>query len=560
MMSKVFFSFSFPSAVRWLCVLGMLVPFTQFLPAQQQTRARGMTDKERRQQEERLRKELESPYKRWLDQEVVWIISDEERSAFKKLETDDERQNFIEAFWMRRDPTPDTIENEFREEHYRRIAWANDRFASGIPGWKTDRGMVYIKFGAPDEREEHPTGGNYNRTIAEGGGNTTTYPFERWRYRYLEGVGTNVIIEFVDKSMTNEYRMTWNPQDKDALLMVPGQGLTLYEQMGLSSKFNRVYNNPQGNALGPNQGLSSQNVFDRLQQYANIQKAGRGVQFKDLEAMVDSKIRYDLLPMKVRTDYIAATAASVLTYITVEFDRRDLQFETKDELAKATVNLYMSIQSVTRRPIGRPIEETVTVGPFPAERMADVIEGKAIYQTARALQPGRYRLNVVAKDIVGDNTSTSEFALDVPYVREDRLGTSSLILADVLEEVPTRNIGTGMFVIGANKVRPKMDDTFRADQTLGIYMQIYNFQPDEVTKKPQGNVTYQIVKNGAEEAAFQYSEDLTKFSGGASQVVVARRLPLAKLGLDPGDYTLRVEVKDELRDEVKTEAATFTVN
>src|ERR1700733_13386439 len=145
----------------------------------------------------KLEKELDTPYKKWLEEEVPYIITDEERSAFLQLQTNEEREQFIEAFWQRRDPTPDTVENEFKEEHYRRIAYANERFASGIPGWKTDRGRIYIIWGPPDEIEAHPTGGLYNRPSEEGGGSTTTYPYEDWRYRYMEGIGNNIIIEFV---------------------------------------------------------------------------------------------------------------------------------------------------------------------------------------------------------------------------------------------------------------------------------------------------------------------------------------------------------------------------
>ena len=165
---------------------------------------------------------------------MVYIISDEEKKAFKTLQTDEEREQFIEQFWLRRDPTPDTEENEFREEHYRRIAYANDRFASGIPGWKTDRGRIYIKYGPPDEIESHPSGGTYERPYEEGGGTTSTYPFEQWRYRYIEGIGTNIIIEFVDTTMSGEYHMTMDPSEKDALLYVPGAGLTMMEQMGMA--------------------------------------------------------------------------------------------------------------------------------------------------------------------------------------------------------------------------------------------------------------------------------------------------------------------------------------
>src|SRR3982074_1558221 len=188
---------------------------------QRETVARPLTEKERKRREAKLRKELETPYKKWLSEDVVYIITDEERQAWKRLATDEEREQFIEQFWLRRDPTPDTAENEFKEEHYRRIAYANERYASGIPGWKSDRGRIYITFGPPDEIESHPSGGAYQRPQEQGGGTTSVYPFQKWRYRYIDGIGTNVVVEFVDPTMTGEFRMTMDPSEKEALQHVP---------------------------------------------------------------------------------------------------------------------------------------------------------------------------------------------------------------------------------------------------------------------------------------------------------------------------------------------------
>src|SRR5215469_8343904 len=178
--------------------------------------------KERKQKERDLFKELDSQYKKWLNEDVVYIISPEERSSFLHLSTNEEREQFIEAFWARRNPDPDSAENTFKEEHYRRIAYANEHYASGIPGWKTDRGRIYIMWGPPDEIDSHPSGGSYDRPANEGGGNTSTYPFEDWRYRYLEGIGEDVNIEFVDPTMTGEFHLTMDPSEKDALTYVPG--------------------------------------------------------------------------------------------------------------------------------------------------------------------------------------------------------------------------------------------------------------------------------------------------------------------------------------------------
>ena len=522
-----------------------------------ETVAKPMTDKQKRQAEDRLRKELESPYKKWLDEEVRWIISDEERTAFKRLQTDDEKQAFIEQFWLRRDPTPDTEENEFKEEHYRRIAWANDRFASGVPGWKTDRGQIYIKFGPPDENDSHTSGGPGTRDIEEGGGETTFFPYERWRYRYLECCGSDVTIEFVDPSMTNEYHITMDPSEKDALARVPGAGLTLYEQLGLADKSER-FNRTDGTLLGTgSQPLPAKmNQFTRLEQFTNLQKAP-AVKFKDLEALVQSSIKYNLLPMKVRMDYFPITGSTVLTNLTIQFERKDLQYKQKDGVAEGAVNIFANIETMTHRRVIRPIEEVVSIPPVPAEMLQQATQGSAIYQKQISLVPGVYRLTVAAKDVIGGNTTTWEQRLDVPRFDDDQLAMSSLVLADTIEKLPTTSIGTGQFVIGASKVRPRVNGKFRRDEKVGIYLLVYNFELDQLTHKADGEVQYEVTRNGTNEKVFDFSEDLTQLTGGAAQMVIEKLLPLQNFA--PGDYTLKMKVIDKRRNETLSPTATFTV-
>src|SRR3984957_10944647 len=501
-----------------------------------ETVAKPMTAKQKKKQEDKLRKELETPYRKWLNEDVAYIITDEERKAFKRLSTDDEREEFIEQFWLRRDPTPDSEENEFKEEHYRRIAYANERFASGIPGWKTDRGRIYIVYGPPDEIDDHSSGGTYDRPIEEGGGTTSTFPFVDWTYRYIEGVGTNIKIEFVDPTMSGEFRMTMDPSEKDALTYVPGAGLTLYEQMGLADQSQR-FTRTDGTTLGTgNQPLpESMNEFTRLQQFANLQKAPQ-VKFKDLQAVISSSIRYNNLPFKARADYIKITDSTILTTVTIEFQRRDLQFQQKDNVSKSTINIFGRITSITGKVVNT-FEDPVTIE-VPADMLQKALDGASIYQKEIPLAPGMYRLNIVCKDVTGGNMTTYPMALNVPHFDEEKLASSSLILADLIEKVPTKSIGSGQFVIGDTKVRPRLNDTFDRNEKLGIYAQFYNFTADEKTKKPSGSIEYEITKNGAQHPVLDYTEDLANIEGSsAQQVTVAKLLPLTTL--EPGLYTLK---------------------
>lgn len=520
-----------------------------------ETVAKPLSEREKRRREEKLRKELMGPFRKWLSEDVAYIITDEERQAFNRLATDDEREQFIEQFWMRRDPTPDSAENEFKEEHYRRIAYANERFASGIPGWKSDRGRIYIAFGPPDENESHPSGGTYERPIEEGGGTTSTYPFEKWRYRWIEGIGTDVIIEFVDPTMTGEYRMTMDPSEKDALLYVPNAGLTMMEQMGMSTKADR-FSRTDGTRLGTgNTPLPSRmNQFERLQQFAMLQKPP-SVKFKDLEAAISSSIKYNLLPLKVRAEYIRMTDSTIMTNITMQLERKDLQFQDKDGVSTGIVNIYGRVSSMSRRPVN-VFEEAVTL-PISTSLLPEYIKGAALYQKSVPLAPGTYRLNLVVKDVVGGNMTNYEMALTVPRYEEEKLAMSSLVLADLIEKVPTRSIGTGQFVIGGSKVRPRITDTFSRTEKMGIYLQLYNFSPDEKTQKPNASVEYEVLKKGTNEKIFEFSEDVATQGASVQQYTVEKLLPLQNL--EPGEYTLRMKVTDRNNNSVLTPSASFKV-
>ena len=160
----------------------------------------------------------QSPYQKWLDEDVTYIITSTERQAFQQLHTDVEREKFIRYFWARRNPNPGqaqnpVAENPFKEEHYRRIEYANERFAAGIPGWRTDRGRIYIVLGPPDEIDSHPSGGRYERPAEEGGGKIFTYPFEQWIYSWPNPDG-RMTFEFVDVTRTGEYRLAADRGEK----------------------------------------------------------------------------------------------------------------------------------------------------------------------------------------------------------------------------------------------------------------------------------------------------------------------------------------------------------
>ena len=521
---------------------------------------RPISEKQKKENAKALKQELSKTYKKWLDEDVVYIISDEERKAFKQLSNDEERDQFIEAFWQRRDPTPDTEENEFKEEHYRRIEYANEHFAAGIPGWKSDRGQMYIKFGPADEIESHPSGGTYDRPIEEGGGSTSTFPFEQWRYRYLEGVGQEVIIEFVDTCMCGDYHMTIDRSEKDALLYTPNGGATLYEQMGMATKAQRFTGGMERLGTGPDSASLQTKQFDRLEQYAKLQ-APPPVKFKDLEEVVSHKISVNLMPFDVRADFVRVTGDTVLVPFTVQLKNRDITFSNKDGVQRGVVNIFGRITTLTGH-IAQTFEDTVEAM-IPAELLAKAAESSQIYWKAVPLRPGRYRVDIVVKDVNGDRVGTWSKGVQVPDFADDRLEASSLIVADQMEPVAAKNVGTGNFVIGATKVRPRVPPSdgkpmsFKRDQKLNFWMQVYNLGVDDKTHKPSATVEYNVVNAATNKAVVHTVESTEQMGNVGDQVTLQKTLSAANLG--PGLYRIQIKVNDNVSKQTVDPSVTFAV-
>src|SRR5438270_1274652 len=512
-------------------------------------------DKDQKRKLKKTLKELETPYKQWLNEDVVYIISPAERQAFLQLDTNEEREQFIEQFWLRRSSNPDLPDNDFKEEHYRRIAYANEHFASGIPGWKTDRGRMYIMWGPADEIESQPTGGTYGRPVEEGGGSTSTYPWETWRWRYLEGIGENIILEFVDPSGSGEYHLTMDPSEKDALLHVPGAGLSLLESMGMASKTDR-FTRSDGTNLPKTLGgeTASMNEFNRLEQYS---KAFRppAVKYKDLEAIVTARIVRDQVHFAYRTDYLKVTNDTVLVPVTVQIPNNQLSFDNKEGVHSATLNIFGRVSTLTGRVV-QTFEDPVSRD-FPDSLFQRSLKLQSIYQKAVPLRPGLYRLDIVIKDVKSGNVGVINTRLQVPKFEDDQLETSSLIVADggKLEHVPSKQIGTGQFVLGSTKVVPRLDGDFLANEKLGIYMQVYNLKPDDKTHKSTSSFVYTVKKGDQQVMQFKETGESMKQTG--EQVTIERLLPLGTL--TPGKYSLEVVATDGLSNKTVTKSAEFVV-
>ena len=524
---------------------------------------RERSDKEKIATRNAYRGELHGAYKTWLNQDVVWIISDEETKSFKTLSNDEERDAFIEQFWLRRNPNPDSPENEFREEHYRRIAYANEHFAAGKPGWKTDRGHIYIAFGKPDSIDSHPSGGSYQRPMDEGGGETSTFPFETWHYRYLEGIGESIDLEFVDTCQCGDYHFTIDRGEKDALQHVPGAGQTQWEEMGQAKKADRFKGALETLGTGPMATSQQSKQFDRIELAAKI-FAPPPIKFADLENFISEHklLNGPVFPFDVRTDFIKVTENTVLVPVTLQLKNRDITFVTKDGVAKGFVNILGKVTTLTHKTV-QTFEDTVQVEQ-PAELLEKSLDRKSVYWKAIPLIPGLYRLDIAIKDVNNpDHIGLYGSSLEVPTYHDEKLATSSLILADEMNTVSSREIGAGACVIGNTHICPRVSPnratpvSFKRGQLLNFWMQVYNLGIDDATKSNQATVTYQITQTATGAVVFEKQLESKDLGAHSDQLTVEKTLPMA--GLEPGKYKVTIKINDTISKQEIAQSAPFVV-
>jgi len=510
--------------------------------------------------EERIRQEESVDYyDKWLNEDVKYIISDEERSVFNALTTPEEKEQFIEQFWFRRDPDPRTAENEFKTEHYRRIAYANEHFTSGDPGWMTDRGKVYITWGPPANIVSRPTGGFYVRTIEEGGGTTTVYPYEKWTYHYIEGIGSNIDLEFVDPTESGEYKLAVYDWEKDSSMFHPSVGQTLDEQMGTQSRADRAQITP---ATGGSQYSMRDlyrrrwdNPFNRYERYATVMSSPI-TKYHDLQEIVKVRVDYHNLPFEIREDYFKLNPEQELVPVTLQIKNQDLTFKKEGNFNVARMAIYGLVQSLTNRVVAE-FEDDLVVR-YTDEQMATGILKSSVYQKILSLERKlRYKVDFVVKDTNSGKTGIIRKAIVPPPNKEEGLQVSSMLLSDqmqVLSEIPEQD---EMFVIGDVRILPRLNKEFNSTMPLGVYLQVYNAELDQSTLEPALKVTYSLLQDG------ETIREVTDEAGDSMQFFSGRRIVLLKnlslYGLKPGTYQVKVDIEDALKGETISTRDNFNV-
>ncbi len=539
-------------AARLLSITGF---FTLIVLLSAET-LRAVPEKKNKETKVMRQEEMRDDYRKWSSEDVVYIITSEEETVFKNLTTPEEKEQFIEQFWYRRDPDVRTAINELREEHYRRIAYANGHFASGKPGWMTDRGRIYIIHGPAAEIESHPSGGTYQRPFYEGGGTTVTYPFEIWRYRYIEGVGQDVELEFIDPSFSGEYRLALRSEEKDALLRVAGAGLALAEELGLANKRDRPYF-PLGNRQ--NYPFMSQraadNPFQRYETYVGVQRPP-SINYKDLKGIVTANVGYQSLPFEIRQDYFRLGEGRILVPITLELQNQELTFRENNGVQNAKVAVYGVITSITNRLV-QEFDDDLRLS-YTLQSWQRGLSARSIYQKIVSLdRKMRYKLDLVVKDLNSGKTGVIRQAIIPPHYSGEKLCVSSLILSDFVYSLAAVPSYQEMFVLGDIKIRPSVTQVFSAANPLAVYFQLYNVAIDQTSLMPSVQVSYTVLRGGKPvvEVIDEEGESVHFFS--PERVVIIRKLPVENF--EAGDYRVKVTIRDKIKNQVVTIREAFHI-
>jgi GWxTD domain-containing protein len=529
------------TVIRQFVIVLLFISLSCLIVAAQQRNPEG--------QPRKVKQELKKAYIEWIN-DVDPILTQSEREAWKNLQTDEEREQFIAEVWRSRDPDPDTEENEFKQEFYERVAYANEHFSSGKPGRLTDRGRIYIKFGKPDEIESHPAGGLYDRPSYEGGGSTSTYPFEKWFYRYIPNIRSGIELEFVDPTGSGEYRLARNPDEKDALLHVPGAGATIAELTGLETRADRIAN--LGGFGRVNYTRAQDSPFEVINLLADLER-DRSVDRNLLGASTATPVvDENALDFETQINYFRQSDGRVLALLTIQTNNDELSFTNTGGLQVARLNIFGNVVSVANRRVGKFEDSMTTMAT--TEELSTARTRKSAYAKAFILGPGRYRVDVIVRDIQSGAAGRKQVAFVVPDFPADRLSTSSIVLAAKLEN-QEGGAAVGPFVIGTTKVIPNISCVYRRSQPIGIYLQVYNAAIDQTSLRPAADAEYVLLKDGKELS--RQLEDWHGINDAGQRLTLSRWID--SRSLDPGEYRIEVRIRDHVSGQTISPSATFTI-
>jgi len=524
---------------------------------------------------------MSEKHKKWLDEEVIYIISKNEKDVFKSLATFEQRDEFIRKFWERRDPTPRTPFNEFKEEHYRRIEFVNRQYFEGTAGWRSDRGRVYIMFGPPDFFETNPGGG---RGFLFGvSGPTAEFPSEVWTYRYIPGLKmrqTRIDFTFVNYYNSGKYQLVSNSSLANALrnTSIEGSRDVGYEshdvQVPGSTNKNLLVNPLEQLTMMAELTKSRGEVFEEMERSARVRK---------LKGIVDTRESLYQMPFDVNQAYFMGENKTVKVPISIEIAGKDVAFNKDGDRYKGAVNFHVEVKEDDRTVYqsSERLEMNLLEQTF-QQRLTDTYQ----YKHRVTLLPGEYWLHLVVWDENDNKVGHLDKKISVPEMSGDTFSLSDIVLArslnvvqkekpktvdanniQVLKELSESGLKVpdkvaiekkreAPFTFGNIVIEPNTTGAYSTNQEFVFFYQVYGTAFDQKAKRSKVKILHQIEKGGVVVATIDKPQEVHLLDKDA---VIDGGARYNLSGLRPGTYTVVARVTDLVTGKTLEKRANFRI-
>ncbi len=492
----------------------------------------------------RLQKDLPQFYKDWLAKDVIYIITPKEKEVFLELRTEKERDIFVQAFWKQRDPTPGTPANEFKEEHYRRISYANEHFGreTSRPGWMTDRGKIYILLGPPQD-------------ISAFEGGTFVHPVTIWSYQGKPeyGLPSYFDIAFYKRRGMGEYILYSPTLDGPMSLLINYRG----DPIDVSSAYQqlRKYNVRLAEvslSLIPGESLSfgqpslaSDMLIGQLSSLPE-----KVVDATYAEALLKFK---DVIEVEYTANYIGSESlASVIqddsgiffVHYSVQPDKLSVLSDDKD------FRLDFDLNGIVTDLNGNLVFQYDRTFPlqFTAGQIQDIGKTAVVIQDAIPLVPGEYKFSLLMKNTASKEFTSFEKMITIPDTSSSGFGISPLLLGYKIEKIPLLPRVNKPFRVSDLQISCQARNVFHPKEGLVVFFQMFGL-PESL--RQNGRLEF---------AFFRQDQEFKKEERRLAEI--AQRNVFQEFSLQefpPDYYSIRVSVLDEQSRALVAAKADFEV-
>ncbi|MGQ9801308.1 MAG: GWxTD domain-containing protein [Candidatus Saccharicenans sp.] len=488
---------------------------------------------------------LPDKYRKWLEEEVVYIISEKERDVFLRLENDRQREIFIEAFWKQRDPNPNTPENEFKVEHYRRIDYANQHFGkeSPGPGWRSDMGKVYIMLGEPQSTEKYEN--LYD-----------LYPTIIWFYQGMAeyGLPNAFSVVFYKPDGTGEYKL-YSPIKDGPMKLMPHYSGDMTSYAEAFGKLSDIEPNVAKVSLSLIEGEPLTDLVPSISSDVLInQKIPAAPTYKVRSTYAEKLFRYqDIIEVEYTANYIDSDAlVSVyqspagIYYVHYLIEPKKLSLERNDNNYQTTIVINGIVTDTNNQQIYQ-FDRRIPLN-LRGDQVNSIQDRQMSFQDVFPLIPGKYRLSILFKNFVSKEFTSLETTLNIP---ERQLQMSPVLLSTRMTRSSQYRGLNKAFLLNDLQFMPTPRNDFVLGDRMYAFFQVWGLTPE---LRNQGSLNYEVVRENGE-VVKAFSKKLNEYTGGN---VFYEEFILE--GWTPANYTLRVNLQDGNNNVLLAEKANFFIS